>query len=870
MLQKTIRISVLVVIILLLTFFANAQTTKRSLNNEQWKFYFVKNNFWFNATVPGTIHTDLLNNKLIPDPFTDNNESELQWIENEDWQYQTNFKINADELNQEHIELQFDGLDTYANVFLNDSLILNADNMFRCWDINVKNKLRLGENKIKIVFLSAVKKGKDAAKQLKYALPENERIFTRKAQYQYGWDFAPRYVSCGIWKDVKLVFWNEVKINDVSHQIELLTDSIAKLKFNFNIQSDISKSFVLSIRCKDADGIVKRNTQSIELKKGNNNFPFNFTISNPKRWWCNGLGEAHLYDFSFTLRAEKVICDSTSLNIGLRTIELMQETDSIGKSFYFKLNGFPVFMKGANYIPPDVFIPRVRKIDYEKLVTMAAFANINMLRVWGGGVYPDNAFFDACDKKGILVWQDFMFACAMYPGDDAFIENVKQEIKEQIIRLRNHPSLALWCGNNEIDEGWKNWGWQKQFKYSTNDSINIWRDYENLFQKLIPQIVAEFDINHQYWPSSPSIGWGRKESVLQGDSHYWGVWWGMEPFDVYKKKVGRFMTEYGFQGMPSMNVSRNNGSLYHYNKLFGDPRTGIAIYPTIDVVNNQTKENEIDDLDSIIFLAHQKHPTGFKTINEYMARDFIVPNDFQHYTYVSQLLQARGMKTAIEAHRRAKPTCMGTLFWQLNDCWPGITWSSIDFLNQPKALYYQAKRSFENVIVSITEGKNEIKVIVVNDGLKEIKGKIKIRLLDFDGYEYWAESKEITIDANGTFQYFTPKLKEEAYIKYDFKKIVLTAAFEYSEQKEKSSATFYFLKPKYLKLSRSEISIKQLSIDTFELNSKKLAKDVCIELNNGCASDNYFDLLPDEKKIIKINNYSLEPEIISVKSFINY
>jgi beta-mannosidase len=533
------------------------------------------------------------------------------------------------------------------------------------------------------------------------------------------------------------------------------------------------------------------------------------------------LGEANLYPFEISLTQNNKTIDSRKLNIGLRTIELIQEKDKTGKSFYFNINGKPVFMKGANVIPPDSFLPRATDSVYKSIVKSAVDANMNMLRVWGGGVYAEDAFYNECDKNGILVWQDFMFACAMYPGDEAFLENVKQEVIDNVNRLQNHPSIALWCGNNENDEGWHNWGWQKQFNYSESDSTKIWNDYEALFHKLIPQTLDSLlpKNENRYWPSSPSIGWGRQESLLSGDSHYWGVWWGNEPFEMYQKKVGRFMSEYGFQGMP-------------------DVKTFQAF----------AKSDELN-FDSEAVKNHQKHPTGYKTINDYMARDYIVPTNFEDYVYVSQFLQAEGMKIAIEAHRTAKPNCMGTLFWQLNDCWPVTSWSSVDYYGRWKAFQYQVKRSFENLLILVNEEKSNYKIYISNDNLNSYEGNLEIQMLDFNGEKLWETVDKVTVLGNSSRIYYEISKDLETY---NFKNQVLSVKFK---SKTKSVETlFYFAKPKDLQLTKPNIQIIKLDELTYEVTSDILAKNVYLTSEQETFfSDNYFDILPNQKVIIKLS-----------------
>lgn len=438
--------------VLILCFAATGlgQNVLRDLGKENWHFRKRGDSKWLVASVPGTVHTDLLQSKIIENPFYGTNEKQLQWIEIEAWEYEANFAVSSEELKNQIIELQFDGLDTYAEILLNGKTILKADNMFRTWKIDVKKQLKKGNNTLHIIFESAVKKGKSEAKKLSYTLPGDEKIFTRKAQYQYGWDWGPRFVTAGIWKNVHLNFQNSATIQNVKFEQKVLTDAKAELVFVTTI--DCQKPGTYSLKINDK-------VENVVLKKGLNQLIINYEIPNPKRWWSNGLGEAHLYPFQISLVKNNEILSSKKLSIGLRTLELVQEKDPVGKSFYFKLNGVPVFMKGANVIPPDSFMPRVKDSVYISIVQNAVEANMNMLRVWGGGVYGDDIFYEECDKKGILVWQDFMFACAMYPGDEAFLQNVKHEVIDNVNRLQNHPSLALWCGNNENDEGWHNWGW---------------------------------------------------------------------------------------------------------------------------------------------------------------------------------------------------------------------------------------------------------------------------------------------------------------------------------------------------------------------------------------------------------------------------
>ena len=800
-----------------------AQTSCRNLATENWTFNKQNESKKHKATVPGTVHTDLFANQLIPDPFYGANEKQLQWIENEDWEYETFFSVTNTELSYENIELELNGLDTYATVFLNGIAILEADNMFRKWSLSVKNQLKKGKNYLKIVFHSAVQKGKEAASKLPYTLPEKERVFVRKAQYQFGWDWGPRFVTAGIWKNVQLKFWNSASIGNIKYSQVELNDQKAILEFTTEIRVSEVKTIQLKINEK---------SETFHLKKGTNKVKMGYEISNPKLWWCNGLGTPNLYSISVQLYQSNKLLDDKKLSIGLRTIELVQEKDTFGKSFYFKLNGKPVFIKGANYVPNDSFLPNASKISPLELVLNAKAAHMNMLRVWGGGVYAEDAFYEACDANGILVWQDFMFACAMYPGDAKFVANVKQEVIDNVNRLQNHPSLALWCGNNENDEGWHNWGWQKQFNYSKSDSTQVWTDYKKVFHEMIPHTLDSLlsKDNNNYWPSSPSIGWGRKESLLQGDSHYWGVWWGKEPFEMYQKKVGRFMSEYGFQSMPAIE--------------------------TLEKVLAKEDFN----FSSEAFKNHQKHPTGFETITEYMARDFPVPSSIENYGYVSQLLQAYGMKTAIEAHRLAKPYCMGSLYWQFNDCWPVTSWSTLDYYGNWKASHYQVKESFAPIVLLFSESDKVISIIGSNDMLEAQAGTLTAQLLDFSGNVIWKADKvcEINQESNTTCM----QIAYDQLPNFDKQKTVLQV--EFKGKRTQTVAYHYFVKPKELQLEKPTITIKIVGETLLEVTTNTLAKNVCLQSEGHFFKENYFDLVPGIPKIIKTDTPTNAIKVMSL------
>jgi len=805
-----------------------AQFSEHDLSSEKWQFKNSKENTWLTATVPGTVHLDLINNKIIPDPYKDENEKKVQWVENEDWDYKMAFKISSKELENQNIDLIFNGLDTFSEIYLNGKLLKKTDNMFRKWRIPVKQNLKIGDNLLQIKFTSSLNVGKELAKKVPFTMPESPRSFVRKAQYQFGWDWGPRLVTSGIWKDVKLNFWNQAKIENVKIEQKSVTEQKAELIIYTEIFSDQQGQYTVSIN-------DKRN--NIQFKKGKNTIQIPYTINDPKIWQPNGWGDPNLYDIKISLQNESKNLDNKTERIGLRTIELSQEKDAKGKSFYFKVNGNPMYAKGTNWIPSDSFTPRITKEKYQKLIKDCKEANMNMIRVWGGGIYEDDEFYKACDENGILVWQDFMFAGSFYPSNEEFLNNVKEEVKDQVNRLQNHPSIALWCGNNEIAEAIVNWGYQKQFNYSKEDSLQVWKDYKKVFEEVIPNTLKKNLTSEKniYWPTSPSIGWGHKESLTEGDSHYWGVWWGEQPFEIYNDKVPRFASEYGFQGMPSLAA---------INSMFSVKADLSLENPTIK--------------------AHEKNARGFHIIDEYMKRDYIVPTDFVKYNYVSQLLQARGMQIAIEAHRRAKPYNMGTLYWQLNDCWPVISWSSIDYLGNWKALHYQVKRSFENQAIVTEEKDGVLNFYGINDDLNKFYDVYaEIQVVKFNG-EILNEIS--TVPDGKTLEgmvKFDPIEIENLIQDSNKDEVFLKLILKDRDEKTIAENNYFFLKPKDLKLSKPTIKIKKISSTEIEISTDVLAKDVYLT-GDTHFSDNFFDLLPNTSRRITLSKPLEKVEALSL------
>ena len=789
--------------------------------SKNWQFKAVDSLDWKTATVPGNIFTDLLTHKVIEDPFVKSNEEKVQWVSKKNWEYRTTFTLSSEILKKDNLELIFEGLDTYAKIYINGNYQLNTDNAFKRYSISLKEIPMKASNELRIVFQNTANFENAAKLNSEYKLPEGNRIYTRKAQFQYGWDWGPKLNTSGISKGIFIHAWNDVKFESIFIRQKEINSKRATLSAEITIESSFNKN--ISLFTKINREVISSN---ISLKKGTHTYKIPIEITNPKLWWTHNLGTPYLYNFKFQLIDEGKVKDEKSIKKGIRTIKLITKKDSIGESFYFELNGKMVYMKGANYVPQHSFQNKVTNSQYKKLLSDVVVSNMNMLRIWGGGIYENDIFYELCDAKGILVWQDFMFACAMYPGDSEFLANIQEEAEQQVKRLRNHPSIALWCGNNENAEGWKRWGWQNN--RTEKEKANIWNDYLAVFDTILPNAVAKFS-DTDYWETSPKHGRGNPKYKTEGDAHDWWVWYDGYPFEHFENNVPRFMSEFGFQSFPS--------------------------FETLKYIN----QSDSISLKTTAVKSHQKHVRGFQLIDDYMARDYNVPKNDEDYIYVSQLLQAKGIVMGIEAQRRAKPYNMGTLYWQLNDCWPAISWSSIDYFGNWKALQYKAKKAFENVLISSIIKNDSVETFVINDTFNSLKVRLKLAVIDFYGKEIWSDSKEIEVLKNSSQQFYRFPLD-----KIDKENTMLVAEF-----KNKKS-TFYFTKPKGLNLLKGEIQkdiIKTENGFYITLKSTVLQKDVFLfTAKKGHFSDNFFDLLPNTSKTILFTSTSLDLKDFEIRS----
>lgn len=814
--------------------------------HSDWTFCQVGDTLWSDAKVPGTIHQDLLNHNRIPNPFYGMNEEAVQWVENEDWMYRTSFVVTEEQLNRDAAVLELDGLDTYADVFLNGALILRSDNMFVGHKVPVKSVLRKGENRLLIRFRSAVKEALPQWETNGFDYPaDNDHsskrvsIYTRKAPYSYGWDWGIRLATCGIWRPVRLVFSDVARIEDYYVRQASVSASKADVDNRLEITNVTSQpvSALLKVAYHYSANDTKEVQKQIELRPGENTVSLPVMIDNPYLWMPNGWGEPSLYKFTASVSVDGVEVASQERQVGLRSIRVVMEDDEHGKSFYFEVNGHPMFAKGANFIPDDALLPNVTAERYKRIFEDVKAANMNMLRVWGGGIYEDDKFYDEADRNGILIWQDFMFACTTYPHDPLFLKRVEAEAEYNIKRLRGHASLAMWCGNNEIYEGVRYWGWNN--KYTAEAFAEMNRGYDVLFRQLLPDMVKRFDSDRFYMHGSPyEANWGRPESWKIADSHNWGTWYGRKPFESFDSEIPRFMSEYGFQAFPEMKTIRTFA------------------------------EEKDFELESPVMNAHQKATIGNALIKQTMSLYYKVPAKFEDLVYVGLVLQGQGMRHGIEAHRRNRPYCMGSLFWQLNDSWPVVSWSSIDYYGNWKAMQYQSQRAFAPVLINAIKEGDDLCVYLISDELQD-RGDVRlaVELMDFDGKSHgkWTQNGKLTAN---TSMLFLKKRVDEFLSKQDAATSFLRFTLKAKNGAALADEVFYVAYPKDQKLpeARIETSVKRRG-ESIEMTLKadKLARDIFIEVpvQGVRFSDNFFDLLPGQRKKITITS----PEGYSLKDF---
>lgn len=646
----------------------------------------------------GSVQEAFLQNGLLPDPFYGDNEKLYLWMEDHNWTFKGTFLVRYDDIKQEFLNLEFPSVDTYATIKLNGKVIGTTNNAFVKWTYDVKNLVHIGTNTLEVEFISPVLFHKDEYKNEKYHLPAPNDTHViaiapkvRKPQYHFGWDWALRMNLMGFHKPVEFVAFSRPKTIYQNVQTLDVVAQTGSIQFDWQL-TQIPKGAVWT----------SKNFPLKEIKNFDNHLQAKITIEQAKLWWPNGYGEAYLYSDTWTLKDEKGrVLLKQDVKFGVRKTALVQEKDQWGTSYTIVINDQPIFCKGANVIPQEVFISRVDNEKIEEVIQAAKFANMNMLRVWGGGYYPDDYFYQRCDELGIMVWQDFMFACAMYPGDIKFLENVETEMDQQIPRISRHPSVVIFNGNNEVDVAWKNWGFQLKYLLGQKAQREIEKSYDYLFKNLIAKKVAHYS-SIPYIHTSPLSNWGKEEFYNSGSQHYWGVWHGKDPIEDMGNKSGRFNAEYGFQSFPT----------YSTLKSFA--------------------EEQDWSLSSSVMSHHQKSYVGNGMIQKHSDQLFGKAKNFEDFVYYSQLTQARAVELAISSHRASFPRCAGTIYWQLNDCWPAPTWSSVDYLGNYKALHYRARDLYKSTaIVAVEKELGKKQFYVVSE--KEKPEEVQVEYFDLEG-----------------------------------------------------------------------------------------------------------------------------------------
>ncbi|HME56018.1 MAG TPA: glycoside hydrolase family 2 protein [Candidatus Lokiarchaeia archaeon] len=818
------------------------------------------------AMVPGSVYEALIENVIIEDPFYGENEHQMAWVFDSSWMFETTTVIPAEFLEHECVVMRCHGIDSIAEIKVNGARIGAVENAFMRHEFDVKANLVQGENHFCITIKSPTAAARDKIKQFKVKLRMLGALaggpYLRKPQFSFGWDWGPQLPDLSIWQPVELIAHDGTMIASVfpilslvynkdplaiSDPLELSDIMIPSASMRVNVElartsNDFDAStLTINVVLHAPDG---RTFESVMPVREGTQASIDLEIPDPVLWWTHDLGQPALHELVVTLLDNDEPVDVVTQKVGIRDIQLVRRPDTWGETFYFMLNGTPVFAKGANWIPVDSFMPRGKRLGlYKMLLDDAKEANMNFLRVWGGGVYEDDLFYDLCDELGILAWQDFPFACAVYPPSKEFIDAVRPEAIQNIKRLRHHASLALWCGNNEIEQlwplsliqaiTWKFW-LAPRFK----------RGYIELFERMLPALVKELDPTRNYWPSSPSNGGGDKKrgplssnDPTRGDSHFWKVWHMGAPFTEYRKFDSRFMSEFGFESFPSM-------------------RTIETFCPP-----------EQWSFESPIMKNHQKNMAGNGKIMAYMKRRFAIPSDFRKQVILSQITQAEAMEYGVEHWRRNRNQqhCMGSLYWQLNDCWPVASWSSIDYFGRWKALQYYAKRFYAPIVASAREDKTNVDLWVTNDARDSRQAVLSWTVLHHDGSVLLSGSQDVDVPPCSSIKAIT----------------IDTASVNKTEVSANSNILFYsittssegqvtvqhgfrlFGNPKDFPLHDPGISWTMERagetragdpVYTFQLASREIALFVHVE-SDKCdfiASDNFFAMAPGEGRQVSL------------------
>ena len=787
--------------------------------NQNWTMRCVEDSQWQEARVPGTVYTDLLRNGNMEDPYWKDNEDAICSLMEKDYEYQCTFQGEETE-DLSNAFLRFEGLDIVADIYLNNVHVGNAESMHRTWEYPVKEVLSPGENTLKVVFHSPLKFIAQAYK--KYGNIGNDDTYEgfmhlRKAHYMFGWDWGAHLPDAGIFRPVFLCSVSHGRIDSVYIR-QQHEENKCTLKFKGDCIRETPGEYQWRVLVTAPDGQKYETALSAEGEG-------QLVIEDPELWWPNGLGDQPLYQVEAQLLYEGNVEDTWKKRIGLRTMTMQRKKDQYGESFAHEVNGKAFFAMGADYIPEEHLLGRRCEEKTRRLLEDCRLANFNVIRVWGGGFYPDDWFFDICDELGLVVWQDFMFACSVYELTPEFEANIRKEFADNIKRLRHHASLGLWCGNNEMEMFVDERCWVTK--------ASEVRDYLFMYERIIPEVLREYDPETFYCPASPSSGgsFDNPNDPDRGDVHYWKVWHGNRPFSEYRKHFFRYASEFGFQALPSQKT-----------------------------IETFTEDPDDWNLFSYIMEKHQRNYGANGKIMNYMQQTYRYPGDFDTVIYASQLLQADAIRYGVEHFRRNRGRCMGAVYWQLNDCWPVISWSSIDYTGRWKALHYYAKRFFAPVMIScheeswLTQEANmnrqhfqfekSIHLNVTNETLKDREILVKWYVRNAAAEILREEHAKIQVPALESVWLPKAELPEiDVFTQY--------VSFEAWENGEcVSGGTVIFSYPKYFRYEKPELTCK-VEGNQITVSSPVYAKSVEIlnEQEDLVLSDNYFDLNGDSRTV---------------------
>lgn len=816
---------------------------------ESWTLRIVGDASVYPAVVPGSVYQDLLRNGTMEDPFYRDNEEKALALMEHDFEYRTSFPAEPDLLACEAVFLKFYGLDTVAEIFLNGRKLGSVCNMHREWEYPVKGILK-EENELKVVFFSPTKHirenyEKDPVQGTEDAMKGFPSL--RKAHCMFGWDWGPRLPDAGIWRPVELIGYDAVRLSDVhlfqyhengrvelSAKTKVLTTGSQKEQSFCEFQKT-HPEYHLKLMAEAPDGKQYFSATVSETADER------LVIGEAKLWWPNGYGEQPLYRVTLQLCKADEVVEVWEKRIGLRTMTVARQKDAYGEMFAHEVNGVRIFAMGADYIPEDNILSRVHKERTRKLLENCVAANFNCIRVWGGGYYPGDDFYDLCDELGLMVWQDFMFACANYRLTEAFEETILEELKQNVRRLRHHPSLGLWCGNNEMEL------FAAQGEWGCDDALRA--DYIKMYEYLFPKLLKQEDPQTFYWPASPSSGgsFDFPADPDRGDVHYWEVWHGSKPFTEYRKFYFRYLSEFGFQSFPSIR--------------------------TVESFTLPEDRNVF----SYVMEKHQRNASANGKIMNYMEQTYLYPNDLDTLIYASQLLQAEAIRYGVEHFRRNRGRCMGTVYWQLNDCWPVASWSSIDYYGRWKALHYYAKRFFAPLMISceeeglLTQSMNvnaepfevqkSIRLNVVNESRKQREVVVRWSLQSVTGEIKRQEEQKLCVEPLQAVWLDKVELPE-AELYWDYVRYQL-----FEKDGVVSEGSVLFCQPKHFQFEDPKLSVTAKQ-DEIIVTADGYAKSVEIrnEADDLILSDNFFDLCGGSRRVRVLSGNT---EHLSVRSVYN-